>query len=302
MSQPTIALQNTLRRVARVASRDDLIFLLVAVNALMLGVETYLAHLISQTIRPNEWLPIVLGPVIGVALLLAFALRRRQQTISAVLAVIALASSVVVGLLGTFFHLQRAVLPAAPLGQTTSLARLVWSPPVIAPLAFVLIGFFGLVAYMREVPQGSGLLRLAGRVSVRLPVSKMRAYFLLTCLGVLLAAVSSVMDHVHTDFSNRWLWVPTLLGIFGTVVTLLLGLIGKPTRSDVITFAGTMIALLLVGPLGVFFHVLSDLNAQHVVVVEQFIRGAPVLAPLVFSNMALFGLLVLIPQTDAREG
>ena len=152
---------------------------------------------------------------------------------------------------------------------------------------------------MREQPQGSGLLWLSDRVSIRLPLSHVRIYFLLTCLGVLLATVSSVLDHVHTDFSNHWLWLPTLLGIFGTVVTLLLGLIDRPTRSDVLTFAGTMIALLLVGPLGVFFHVLNDLSAQHVVVIEQFIRGAPVLAPLVFSNMALFGLLVLFPQADA---
>ena len=299
MSLLSIVSPAVMQRATRILSRDQAIFLLVTVNALMLGLETYLAHLISQTIRTNEWIPIVLGPVTGVVLLLAFALRKRYRMVSATLAVVALSTNIVVGMLGTYFHLQRAILPAAPFGQATSLARLVWSPPVIAPLAFVLVGLFGLVAYMEEKPQDSGCLWLSRGVCVRLPLSKTRIYFLLTCLGVLLAAVSSVMDHVRTDFSNGWLWVPTLLGVFGTVVTLLLGLINRPTHSDLITYTLTMVMLLLVGPLGVFLHVMSDLNAQHVVVVEQFIRGAPVLAPLVFSNMALFGLLVLLPSADA---
>lgn len=38
-----------------------------------------------------------------------------------------------------------------------------------------------------------------------LPLSKSRLYFLLASFGVLIATVSSVIDHVRTDFSNPWL-------------------------------------------------------------------------------------------------
>ena len=44
---------------------------MTAMNLILLGLDTYLAHSISGTIRPGEWIPIIFGPVAGVLLLVA---------------------------------------------------------------------------------------------------------------------------------------------------------------------------------------------------------------------------------------
>lgn len=284
-------------------SRDQAVLLFVAVDEIMLGLETFLAHSISRTIRPNEWIPIVAGPIIGVLVLISLLSYRRQRGLSAMLILLTMSASIVIGLLGTYFHLVRAIHLSAPPGQQVTLARLIWAPPVIAPPVFVLIGVLGLLAFMAERPAGSGALWLWDASCLRLPFSKLRMYFFLVSLGILIAAVTSVMDHAHTNFASRWLWIPTVTGIFGTVVTFVLGIIEKPSRADLITYLGIVLVLLVVGPIGVLLHIQADLNEQNIVVIEQFIRRAPLLAPMVFSNMGLLGLIVLLfgeSVTDTR--
>lgn len=46
-------------------SRDQLMLLLAAVNEIFLGIDIFLAHSISGTIVPYEWIPIIYGPVAG---------------------------------------------------------------------------------------------------------------------------------------------------------------------------------------------------------------------------------------------
>ena len=100
-------------------------------------------------------------------------------------------------------------------------------------------------------------------------------------------------------FENPWLWVPTLSGLFGVTVAFLLGLMTNPTRGDLAVFSLAMGLLLVAGPLGLLLHILHDLGAGNALVVERFLRGAPVLAPMVFANMGLLGLIALL---DPRPG
>jgi len=46
-------------------TRDQCMLLMAAVNEIFLGIDTYLAHLISGTIRPNEWIPVIFGLTAG---------------------------------------------------------------------------------------------------------------------------------------------------------------------------------------------------------------------------------------------
>ena len=116
-------------------------------------------------------------------------------------------------------------------------------------------------------------------------------------MGVLVALISNVFGHMRGGFTNPWLWVPTVAGIFGAVVALALGLLRSPGRADLMAYSLAMGALLAVGPLGLVLHVLFDLGAGGAVVVERFLRGAPILAPMVFANMGLMGILALLdPQ------
>ena len=282
-------------------SRDQLMLLMSAVNEFFLAVDIYLAHSISGTITRNEWIPIIFGAIASALLLLAGLLALRRRGLATLMANLVLMASIGVGLLGAYFHFVRAILPTAPLGQRVSLDLIVWAPPILGPLTFCLVGLLGLSAVWIEEPPDSGILRLMGGVRLRLPYSKTRAYCILVGLGSLATLMSSVFDHARTHFTNPWLWIPTSVGAFGTVVGVGLGLTDRPTRGDVWTFVGGMMAMLLVGLAGAYFHIESNLTSQGTIVGERFVRGAPFLAPLLFCNMGTLGLLALLPPDESSS-
>lgn len=290
-----------LRRWRLPVSRDQLMLLMAAINLLFLGLDTYLAHLISGTIRPREWIPIIFGTVAGVLLLIAGAIAIRKRLLATGIATAVLLASIIVGLMGAYFHVVRGTYPTAPIGERVTIELLVWAPPIVAPLMFALIGLWGISAAWIEDPVDSGTLRLWRDRRLHLPLSKTRAYLLMVSLATLATLISSVLDHARVDFENPWLWVPVAAGIFGTVVPLGLALYSRPTRFDMLTYVIAMVALMLVGVVGLLLHIGTDLTAGGAVVLERFVRGAPFLAPLLFANMGLIGLIAVFDPREIRE-
>lgn len=275
-------------------TRDQCMLLMAAANLIFLGIDTYLAHLISGTIRPNEWIPVVFGLSAGVVMLVAGLVALRQRRLANWLATLVLLASIGVGLLGAYFHLVRAILPTAELSERVSISLLVWAPPILGPLTFALVGVLGISAAWVEAPPDSGVLVVSARRRLRMPYSKTRAYFFWVSMGSLATVISSVLDHARTGFTNPWLWVPTAVGIFATTVALALGAINHPTAADLRIYLTTMLLMILVGLVGAGLHVEVDMTTMNVLVFERFVRGAPVLAPLLFCNMGALGLIVLL--------
>lgn len=288
-----------LKRVRLPLRRDLAALLFIVLNELLLGLETHLAHALNGTLRFNEWIPVICGPLAGVMLLVALGFRQRKPRLALGVAVAALVLSMGVGGLGAYFHFVRATrLTAAP-GERVSLALLVWGAPLLAPPAFMLVGILGLLALSKSIEGIPGALDTVSLPAW--PIEKSRVYFLLTSLGVLIATVSSLFDHLRGGFTNPWLWVPVLCGAFGTITAFALGLISKPTRADLTVYLAAVGLQLVVGPLGLVLHVLHDLGVGGEIIIERFLRGAPILAPMVFANMGLLGLLVLLdPEPQSR--
>jgi hypothetical protein len=291
-----------LARVKRLPfSRDQIILFMVAVNEIFLGIDIYLAHSISGTIVPNEWIPIIFGPTAGVLLLVLGLLAQRKRMLANVLASLIFMASLVVGLLGAYFHVRRGILPTGPPGEWVNVKMLVWAPPILGPLTFCLVGLLGLSAAWLESPPESGALTLVRGIRLRLPFSKTRAYFFLVGLGVLASLISMVFDHARTGFQNPWLWVSVAVAIFGTVVPVGIGMQEKVTRADLATFIIAMLALILLGLTGMLLHIGRDLVSDGTVVIERFIRGAPFLAPMLFADMGTLGLIALLDPTEEHD-
>jgi len=292
------------QRVGRLPlSRDQLVLLMAAVNELFIGIDVYLAHNISGEILPNEWIPIIFGLVAGVVLLLAGVLALRNRPLATVLANLAFIGSILIGLLGVYFHLRRAGIIGGGSEGSAAINLLVFAPPFLGPLAFSLVGALGISAAWVEDPPDSGRLRLLGRRTIQLPYSKTRAYFLIVGLFGLVTVISSTFDHARSHFENPWVWIPLLAGIYGTVVAVTLGLIHRPTRADLTAFAGAMVLFILVGLVGFVLHTNTNLVNTGVVVVERFIRGSPLLGPLLYANVGMLGLLALLdPREPGAQG
>ena len=280
-------------------SRDQAMLLMLAVNELFLGVDTYLAHSLSGTIRPYEWIPIYFGPIAGVLLALAGLLALRRRSFASTLATLVFVVSATVGVLGAYFHVVRTVLPDAPTGAQVTLDLFVLAPPVLGPLAFALVGLLGVSAAWVEDPQDSGRLRLPGGLHLQLPYAKTNAYFFAVCMGILVALISSVLDHARAGFTNPWLWLPTGVGVFALVVTALMGMEPRPMRGDALTYVLAMGLLIVVGLIGAVLHVLSDVGLNNALIVERFLRGAPFMAPLLFCNMGLLGWVAVLDPREA---
>ena len=277
-------------------SRAQIIMLMAAFNEIMLGLDTYLAHVLNNTILLREWIPIVFGFGSGVVLLFAGLVAIRNRSLASWLATIVFVLSIVVGVLGAYFHFIRGTLPTAPAGSRVTLQLLIWAPPILAPFAFAGIGVVGLSAAWLEDPVDSGIIRPPFGGRIHLPYSKTRGYFFLISLGTLAALVSSVLDHARHGFENPWLWLPVGIGVFATVVSAGMGGVkGQLNRGDIWTYTIAMVVLILVGMLGTWFHVQANFIGSSTIVVERFLRGAPFLSPLLYSNMGLLGLMVLLP-------
>lgn len=279
-------------------SRDQLMLLMAAINQLFLALDTYLSHRISGTIVAREWIPIIFGVVAGALLLFAGLVALRNRTLASIVATITLVASIIVGVLGAYYHIMRAALPGAPMGERISLDLLVWAPPVLGPLAFAMVGILGISAAWREEPPNSGTLVLWGDVRLHLPYSKTRAYFFIVGMGMIAALISNVLDHARTGFTETGVWYAAAVGIFGLVAAVTMGALDEPSRLDVWTYVVAMVLLIISGPLGTWFHAESNLVAYNAIVVERFIRGAPFLAPLLYTNMGMLGLIALLETPE----
>jgi hypothetical protein len=279
-------------------TRDQAVLFMIAVNEIILGVDIFLAHSISGSIVPYEWIPIIFGPAAGVLLLIAGAISLKKRSVAVWISTVVFLLSIVVGVLGSYFHLRRGLLLDAPLLEMLRFDVVVWAPPMFGPITFAGLGIFGLFASLIEDPVDSGKLKLWGKKTLQMPISKTNMYLLLVSLGILAMVFSGVLDHSRTGFTNPWLWVPTVVGVFAVVVTAVMGIILKPTKTDVMTIVVTMVLMIVVGLVGAGLHIQQDLTTNMEIVQERFLRGAPFMAPLNYANMGLIALLLLL---DPRE-
>jgi hypothetical protein len=289
------------RRFRLPLSRDQLMLMMAAVNEIFLGIDIYLAHKISGTIVPNEWIPIIFGPTAGVLLLIAGVIALKRRMLATIFANLIFLASIGVGLLGGYFHWVRAILPSGPAGSQVSLNLLVWAPPVIGPLVFSLVGLIGLSAAWAEEPPDSGRLVFWGQRKIRLPYSKTRAYFFMVSMGTLATLISSVLDHARTSFTNPWLWLPIGVGVFGVIVSAFIAMLERIRRGDLVVYLLAMLALILVGVTGMVLHIQENLTSQGLIVQERFVRGAPFLAPMLFADMGALGLIALLDPSEKRR-
>ncbi len=281
-------------------SRDQIVLLLAAVNEIFLGIDIYLAHNVSGSIVAYEWIPIIFGPIAGLLLIVAGAIAIKQRAMATILANATFLASAAVGFMGVFYHLQRAALPVGDLGERLSTRLLVWGPPFVGPVMFIIVAMWGISAVWIESPPDSGRLRMFRGAHLRLPLAKTRAYLLIVGLAAIGTTVAAVFDHARTGFENELLWIPTLIGVFGAIAALVLAAIPRPRRSDIAGYVAVMLLMILTGVLGAVLHIGDNLTSRGVIVAERFISGAPFMAPLLFANTGMFGLVALLNPRSER--
>lgn len=275
--------------------RDQLLLIFAAFNLAFLVVDVGIAHSINSFRPVYEWIP-VLAAWPGVATCLALAVPQRPSDRLRLLHQAAMLLNIIVGVLGTVFHL-RAVIPPA---GGWAWAWIAFGAPVLAPLSFAGAALVGLVASWHETPGHPGLLNITSHLRVRAPLSRTQHLLCFVALGFAGAALMSFQDHGQYGYTF-WEWIPIATGLFATLVVFGRAWNPRPHHPDELTYLWTMILAIVVGVAGIAFHLSKDLADSGAVSFERMRALAPIFAPALFSDLGILGLIVALRESPASS-
>jgi hypothetical protein len=239
-------------------------------NVGFLTFDIYLAHSVNQFRSDAEYLPFIFSAVSPFVLMLAFAAHTRWPSVWKDLGYLVGWSAVVIGLTGVILHLQSHFF------YDRTLRSLTYSAPFAAPLAYTGLGFLLIMNRMVD-PE----------------TLEWAQWVLLLALGGFAGNfVFSLSDHAENGFFNPLEWAPvaaSALAIGFLVVPLILPI----SRRYIDLCGGILLLEAGVGLWGFVLHIQGNLQGPSVHAFDNFIYGAPPLAPLLFPNLGLLGIIAL---------
>lgn len=223
-------------------------------NLAFLSVDVYVAHLTNAFERRPEWLPVIFS--IAAPLLLIVANRLSGMLVGWL--------SLLVGIGGMLYHLQSHFF------AEQTIRNLVYTAPFVAPLAYA----------------GLGMLLILDRM-VDSESTEWAQWVLFLALGGFGGnLVLSLADHAQNGFYNREEWIPVVAAAIGCAFLLML-VLRPDDRALLRATTWAMAAQLVIGAIGFALHLRANLARPATNVLDRFLYGAPIFAPLLFANLAL---------------
>lgn len=244
--------------------------LFVIANIGFLTFDIYLAHSVNQFRRAPEYIPLYFSTSAPLVLILALAARNRWPAVWKDLGYLVGWLSILIGLSGVILHLQSRFF------YERTIRSLTYSAPFAAPLAYTGLGF--LLVMNRMVDPES--LEWAQWIQ------------LFTVGGFLGNFVFSLSDHAGNGFFNPLEWVPVAASAVA-VGFLAVPIVERVSRSFIHLTAGILLLEAGVGVWGFALHALGNLKGPSIHAFDNFIYGAPPLAPLLFPNLVALGMIAL---------
>jgi hypothetical protein len=264
----------------------------VLVNLAFLSLDIYLAHSVNEFRRAAEYIPLYFSLSSPVVLVLALVAGEwwGYPAVWRDLGYLVGWLAVVIGLAGVILHLDSHFF------YERTLKSLVYAAPFAAPLAYT----------------GLGLLLLMNRMVAADSPEWPRWVLLLALGGFAGNFIFSLTDHAQNGFFHWTEWIPVVSSAFavGFLATLFLTPVGG---RFLWLCASVLFVQAAVGLLGFYLHTAANLSGTLPRWLDNFIEGAPALAPLLFPNLVLLagiGLWVLRkelpgevrPSPDASGG
>jgi len=243
----------------------------VLVNLAFLTLDIWLAHSVNQFRHPAEFVPFyfsLAAPLVLLAGLIAGEVggfRSAWRDLGFLVGW----GAIGIGFAGVILHLQSRFF------DERTLKSLVYAAPFAAPLAYT----------------GLGLLLLMNRM-VDSQSPEWSYWVLLMALGGFAGNyLFSLTDHAQNGFFHRTEWIPVVSSAF--TVGFLCAPFLTPINRRFLGLCGIVVLLQgIVGLWGFWLHSTANLAGPSSQLWENFVHGAPAMAPLLFPNL---GLLAAIP-------
>lgn len=245
------------------------------VNIGFLTFDIFMAHSVNQFRERAEYIPLFFSAIAPLFLIIGLALRRRSPAVWKDLGYLVGWVAILVGLTGVILHLESHFF------YERTLRSLAYSAPFAAPLAYTGLGF--LLVMNRMVKPES--LEWAQWV------------LLLTLGGFVGNFIFSLMDHAENGFFHPLEWVPVIASAVA-VGFLAVPLLMQISRPYVDLCAAVLLLESLVGLWGFFLHASANLRGPSIHAFTNFVYGAPPMAPLLFPNLMVLGIIGLWQMRD----
>lgn len=244
----------------------------VLFNFLVLTLDIYLAHSTNQFRRQTEYIPLYFSAIAPFVLLVGLTARERYgysavwRDIGHLVGWVA----IIIGLAGVILHLDSRFF------YERTIKSLTYAAPFAAPLAYT----------------GLGLLLIMNRMLKANSAEWAYWLLLLTLGGFLGNFIFSLTDHATNGFFRPIEWLPVVSSAFA-VSFMLVPFLVRVGRRFLALCALVLILQALVGVLGFFLHAAADMEGPSASAFQNIVHGAPPLAPLLFPNLVLLGLIAL---------
>jgi hypothetical protein len=239
-------------------------------NLGFLTFDIFLAHSVNDFRRHAEYIPLYFSALAPVVLVVGLFYRRQSRRTWAVLGFVVGGTSIGIGVAGVVLHLDSAFF-----FERTN-RSLTYSAPFAAPLAYA----------------GLGFLLVLNRMIDSTSKAWAQWVLLLTLGGFVGNFVFSLTDHASNGFFVRVEWVPVLASALA-VGFLLTPLLMKVSRRFLDLCAVILLLEAGVGVWGFILHAGRNLAGPSIHAFENFISGAPPMAPLLFPNLVVLGGIAL---------
>jgi hypothetical protein len=255
----------------------------VIVNLGFLSLDIYIAHSVNRFQHEAEYIPfwfsLAAPPLLLVGLLLGEGCG--WTGVWRDLGYLVGWCAIAIGLVGVILHLDSRFF------HERTIKSLVYAAPFAAPLAYT----------------GLGLLLVMNRMVDRQSEEWPRWVLLMGLGGLVGNFVFSLTDHAQNGFYHKTEWIPVVSSALA-VGFLLTIYITPVTRRFLALCAIVLVIQVAVGLLGFALHTRANLHGPSPDTFDNFVFGAPALAPMLFPNLALLcgiGLWVLRDQVPRSE-
>src|SRR6516162_4603124 len=239
-------------------------------NIGFLTFDIYLAHSVNQFRSRAEHIPLWFSTIAPLVLVVALTQRNRRRVVWKILGHVVGWSAILVGLTGVIFHLESSFF------YERTIRSLTYSAPFAAPLAYTGLGF--LLVMNRMVDSESA--------------EWAQWILLFTAGGFIGNFVFSLADHAGNGFFFAVEWVPVAASAVA-VGFLSVPLLMHVSRAFIDIAAAVLVLEAGVGLWGFVLHTMANLQGPSVHAFDNFIYGAPPMAPLLFPNLMVLGIIGL---------
>lgn len=252
--------------------------LFAILNVGFLTFDIYLAHSVNQFRNEAEFIPLFFSASAPVFLIVALFQRTRHRWIWKLIGYLVGWVAVLVGLTGVILHLESHFF------YERTIRSLTYSAPFAAPLAYT----------------GLGFLLIMNRMVDAESIEWAQWILLFTLGGFFGNFVFSLADHAANGFFFRVEWVPVAASAMA-IGFLCVPLLTRVSRLFIDLCAAVLVLEAAIGLWGFALHAMGNLQGPSLHAFDNFIYGAPPMAPLLFPNLMVLGVIGLW-QFRKQEG